>query len=143
MSHKCFNNITSCVGHGSSSNIKSKTIDLTKYYVNGSSLNDTVIMQYASGGGKTSVNNTDGTKAFWKDVSTDSRIQFLIDADSVKIISDAKSLTLMPSDETILAVETSFLISVGGTTARVTVMFGKVNDATEITVVVETISTTS
>lgn len=112
-------------------------VDLTKYDANGPSLNDVVLSQFVSGGGKISVNNTDGTKAFWQDVNTDGRIQLMIDADSVKLVSDVKSTTLEPDGKTLVAIETSFLIQQAGKTARVTVMFGALSHTTDITLVVE------
>lgn len=112
-------------------------LDLTKYDANGPSLNDLVLSLFSIGGGKTSVNNTDGTQAFWKDVNTDGRIQLMIDANSVKLVSDVKSTTLEPDGTTIIAIETSFLITLVENTARVTVMFGALSHTTDITLVVE------
>lgn len=112
-------------------------LDLTKYDANGQSLNYLVLSLFTGGGGKTSVDNTDGTQAFWKDVNTDGRIQLMIDATSVKIVSDVKSTTLEPDGKTLVAIETSFLIQSAGQTARVTVMFGALSHTTEITLVVE------
>lgn len=112
-------------------------LDLTKYDANGPSLNDLVLSLFSIGGGKTSVNNTDGTQAFWKDANTDGRIQLMIDAASVKIVSDLKSTTIAPDGQTLVAIETSFLIQSAGRTARVTVMFGALSHTTDITLVVE------
>lgn len=117
-------------------------LDLTKYDANGPSLNDLVLSLFSIGGGKTSVNNTDGIQAFWKDVNTDGRIQLMIDAASVKIVSDLKSTTLEPDGKTLIAIETSFLIQSAGQTARVTVMFGALSHTTDITLVVEFLTIT-
>lgn len=121
-------------------NTNGKVIDLTKYDANGSKLNDLVLSLFMSGGGKTSVNNTDGTKAFWQDVNNDGRIQLMIDASIAKIVSDVKNKTLEPDGKTLIAIETSFMIAIGGQTARVTVLLGAVNDTTEITLAVEPLS---
>lgn len=121
-------------------NTNGKVLDLTKYDANGQSLNDLVLSLFISGGGKTSVDNTDGTQAFWQDANTDGRIQLMIDATSVKIVSDVKSTTLEPDGKTLKAIETSFMIATGEQTARVTVLLGAVNDTTEITLAVEPLS---
>lgn len=114
-----------------------KTIDLTKYDADGRSLNHAIITAFSCGGGRIEIPNTEGTKAFWNDVSTGGRIQLMIDADVVKIVSDVKSTTYESDGKTLIAIETSFLIYSGGTTARVTVLLGNVSETTDVTVVVE------
>lgn len=116
-----------------------KVIDLTKYDAGGQSLNDVVINLFASGGGTTSVSNTDGTDAFWRDISAGDNIRFLIDATNTKLVAIANSMTFGNNGADIAAVETSFLISPGGSTSRVTMLFG-VGDEMGITVAVEPVT---